>query len=53
MHHIMLLFFFIILGACLVVDSNKKPTVDAIIAQLYPIPNKLGENFDRLPVSVM
>ena len=33
------------LGACLVVDSNKRPTVDAIIAQLYPIPDKLGENF--------
>ena len=41
------------LGVCLVVDSNRRPTVDAIIAQLYPIVDKLGENFGYPQVSVM
>ena len=40
MHDIMLLFFFIILGACLVFDPNKRTTVDAIIAQTQQIRRK-------------
>ena len=47
------IWLFFVLGACLVVDSNKWPTVDAIIAQLYPIADKLRENFDCPPVSVV
>ena len=52
MHKIILLFLFPI-GVCLVVDSNKRPTVNAIIAQLYPIADKLGENVGHPQVSVM
>ena len=37
----------------MVVDPSNRPTVDAIIAQLYPIADKLGENFNCPPVSVM
>ena len=46
-------FLLFILGACLVVDPKKRSSVDAIIAQLYPKADKLGENFDHPPVSVM
>lgn len=38
-------------GSCLVVDPTKRPSIDSIIAQLYPIADKFGENFDKPPVS--
>jgi cyclin G-associated kinase len=36
-----------LIKSCLVVDPNARPSVDGIIAQLYSIADKLGENFDR------
>ena len=39
------------LGSCLIVDPRNRPSVDSIIAQLYSIADKLGENFDKPPVS--
>ena len=39
------------LGSCLIVDPRNRPSIDSIIAQLYSIADKLGENFDKPPVS--
>ncbi|XP_019852858.1 PREDICTED: cyclin-G-associated kinase [Amphimedon queenslandica] len=38
-----------IIRSCLVVDPTKRPSVDSIVAQLYPIADKFGENFDKPP----
>ena len=35
------------IGSCLVVDSSKRPSVDAILAQLYSIADRLGEDMER------
>ena len=40
-------------GACLVVEPLKRPSVDAILAMLYSIADKLGENLDGPHVSHM
>ena len=49
--HRVLATFLLIAGACLVVDPRKRPTIDGMVAQLYAVADKLGENLEKSPVS--
>jgi len=37
--------------SCLVVDPTTRPSVDALLAQLYSIADRLGENMEQPSVS--
>ena len=42
---------FSLVGSCLVVDPVKRPSVDALLAQLYSVSDRLGENMEAPSMS--
>ena len=49
LHNILL--YCVVVESCLVVDPGARPSVDALLAQLYSIADHLGENIEQPSVS--